>query len=73
MGKCESTIKKVLFVIEDEMTHCYVAVEAKGDCPIGVQGWHHKSFPASISVEDILKKYFDYLLWPLNAPIITKI
>ena len=61
MRKCESEIKKVLFVIEDKETQCYVAVSAVGDCPIGVQGWHYKSFNPSISVVDILKEHFDYL------------
>lgn len=69
MGKCESTIKKVLFVLDEDATQCYVAVEARGDCPVGVQGWHHKSFPPSVFAVDILKgELFDYLLWPLNAP-----
>ena len=50
---------------------CYVAVEAGGDSPIGVQGWHHKTFPASLAVIDILlsSEFRDYLLWPLDAPM----
>jgi hypothetical protein len=68
VGKCLTIIKKVLFVIEPELTHCYVAVDAEGDCPLGVQGWHHKTFPASMSALDILKGDFDYLMWPLDAP-----
>jgi len=71
MEKCESTIMKILFIIEEEMTHCHVAVQATGDCPIGVQGWHYKAFVPSISIVDILKENFDYLRWPLKAPMIT--
>jgi len=69
MGKCESEIKKVLFVFDEDVTQCYVAIEARGDCPIGVQGWHHKTFLHSSAV-DILQENFDYLLWPLSAPIL---
>ena len=70
MGKCESEIKKVLFVIEKDTTHCYVSVQAYGDCPVDVQGWHHKAFAAKFSAVDIMTKYFDYLNWPLSAPIL---
>ncbi len=69
MGKCFSTIKEVRFVIEDELTQVFVAVQADGDCPMGLQGWHHKTFPASKSAIDILTNHFeDHLLWPLAAP-----
>ena len=70
MGKCSSIVKEVRFVIEDELTQCYVAVEAVGDCPIGVQGWHHKTFPASLSLLDILRDHLpaEHLLWPQEAP-----
>jgi hypothetical protein len=68
MGKCESIVKKVLFVIDEDLTHCYVAVEARGDCPMGVQGWHHKSFPANVPAIDILQGDFDFLMWGLEAP-----
>lgn len=69
MGKCESEIKEVRFITEPELTHCYVLIHAHGDCPFGVQGWHHKVFPASVSAMDILEKHFsDYLLWGHEAP-----
>lgn len=70
MGKCSSTIREVRFVIEDELTHCYVRVAAAGDCPLGVQGWHHKAFPASENAVDILKSrdFIDHLLWGQEAP-----
>ena len=67
-------IREVRFVIEDELTECYVRLEGDGvDEPIGVTGWHHKSFPASKSTLDILNGVADgsiesWLLWPLNAP-----
>jgi hypothetical protein len=69
MAKCFAEINKLLFVFEEELTHCYVAVQAIGDCPIGVQGWHHKVFPKSLSAVDILKPdNFNYLEWSLEAP-----
>lgn len=69
MGKCDSFIREIRFVIEDELTQCYVFVDAYGDCPMGVQGVHHKTFPKSMPVVEILTNHMnDYLLWPLNAP-----
>jgi hypothetical protein len=69
MGKCASIITEVRFVIDDELTQCYVAVRAEGDCPIGVQGWHHKTFPKSKSIEKILPEMAaDYLVWSQEAP-----
>lgn len=70
MGKCTSAIREVRFVIEDELTQCYVLTDAIGDCPMGVQGWHHKTFPASKSAKDILEgpDFPDYVLWAQEAP-----
>ena len=63
--------RELRFVIEDELTQVYVLIEALGDCPLGVQGWHHKTFPASKSVQQILEegvKGDDPVLWPLSSP-----
>jgi len=72
MGKASVKFKELRFVIEDELTQVYVACEAEGDCPIGVQGWHHKTFPPSKNVQQILKAMFedgdDPVLWPLEGP-----
>ncbi|MBU6392533.1 MAG: hypothetical protein KGQ83_09875 [Planctomycetes bacterium] len=70
MGKCLSYIEEVRIITRHpELTEVYVYVYAEGDCPLGVQGWHHKTFPASKSVIEILKKDFsDHLLWPLDSP-----
>lgn len=61
---------EVRFLIEDELTHCFVLIEAIGDCPFGVQGWHHKAFPPSKSVIDIMNEWRkdDPVLWPQAAP-----
>ena len=70
MSYAASEIKEIRFVIGDKLTHCYIAVDAIGDCPLGVQGWHYKVFPASKSVIDILgsTEFTDYLLWPQESP-----
>lgn len=71
MGKCTAKVTEIRFVLEDELTECYVAVEAEGDCPIGVQGWHHKTFPKSQTAQQILDNMTHadgYLLWPQDAP-----
>ena len=60
----------VMFDTTDEqITHCYVSLRATGDCPIGVQGWHYKAFPARIPTADILtKEIHEAVLWPQKAP-----
>jgi hypothetical protein len=71
MGKCEVLVKEIRFVIEEELTQAYYLYEAHGDCPVQVQGWHHKTFPKSVSVLEILKNRVamdDPVMWPLEAP-----
>lgn len=68
MGKCSSVIREIRFVIEEELTQVYIHVDAFGDCPLGVQGWHHKTFAGSKAVDEILPETADFLLWPLKAP-----
>ena len=70
MANSSYEVKEIRFVIKDELTECYVLVQAYGDSPIGVQGWHHKTFPASMSCLDILgsPEFRDHVLWPLDAP-----
>lgn len=71
MAAASVTYREIRFVIGNELTQCYVLCEAGGDAPLGVQGWHHKTFPPSISVAEILQGMFGpdgCILWPLNAP-----
>lgn len=72
MGKCIITYTELRFVIEPELTHCYVAVTMEGDCPLGVEGWHHQSFPASVNTLQILELIRDGketpVLWAQRAP-----
>jgi hypothetical protein len=73
VGKCDALIREMRFVIEDEVTEVYVRIDAVGDCPLGVQGWHHKTLPAATSALEILSmiasgKLESPTLWPLEAP-----
>jgi hypothetical protein len=71
MSDAIATIKEIRFTgLDSELTHCFVSIEAGGDCPIGVQGWHYKAFPPTKSVVDIVGSLGsdDPVLWPLKAP-----
>lgn len=71
MANAAVEYREIRFVIEDELTQAYALAQALGDCPLGVQGWHHKTFPKSVPVADILAKMFgedSCILWPLDAP-----
>jgi hypothetical protein len=69
MGAAGFNFREIRFIIKDEITHAYVLLEEWGDCPIGVQGWHTKSFPTSVPLMDILKTIGeDAILWPQQAP-----
>lgn len=70
MGECKQEFMEVQFVIEPETTECYVRLKAIGDCPINLDGWHHKSFHKDVSVLDILKDHVpDAALWENKAPL----
>lgn len=63
--------KELRFVI-GELTSVYVLINDDGGMgTLGPQGWHHKAFPPSKSVLDIMGVMFstdDCILWPKNAP-----
>lgn len=68
--------KELRFVVSDELLDVYVYCGPPSDGMLGVQGWHHKTFPASVSVLEAMERMFgingrehdDYLLWGLEAP-----
>lgn len=74
MGRASMSYREFRFIIEDELLQVYVYIEAGGDAPLGVQGWHHKTFPGSVTVEDALKEACGFgkgdkaVLWSLDAP-----
>ena len=66
-------IEEVRFDLRNEqLTGCYVFINnLSNDGLLGVHGWHYKSFPATITIMDILKGWEggdDPLLWPQQAP-----
>lgn len=72
MGKASYSTKEIRFVFEEELTQVFFFIEAEGDCPIGVQGSHHKTFPKSMSALEILGQLAegkeDPVMWGLEAP-----
>ena len=69
MANSKYNFREVRMVYEDDVTHCYVYLEALGDCPIYVQGWHYKAFPASVPGCDIFEnQVLEAIKWPLAAP-----
>jgi len=72
MGQCKMVYREIRFILEEELTQVYVAIEAQGDCPLGIQGWHHRTFPATRSALDVLEAMKhgaeDPVLWPQEAP-----
>lgn len=63
---------EVRFIIEPELMQVYVFMQADAECPIGVQGWHHKTFGKSVSTLDVLNLWAkgedNPVYWPLSAP-----
>ena len=77
MSNSYYAVTEVRFVLEQELTQAYVCMKVlDDDCPIGVQGWHHKTFPASMSTLDIMNSWAtgkeDPLLWAQQAPEVTR-
>ena len=68
--RAEASYRELRFILEPELLQVYVLVEATGDTPLTVQGWHHKTFPASTNCIEALASfiYESPLLWPLDAP-----
>jgi hypothetical protein len=72
MGKCSVEYRELRFIIEPELLQVYVAMDAVGDCPLGIQGWHHKTFPASVNAQEVMQLWHDGkedpVMWSQDAP-----
>jgi hypothetical protein len=72
MADTKYNITRVVFDTEPELTQVYMFIHAWNDVPIGVEGWHHKTFPKSKSTLDVLNDWAEAvenpLLWPQQAP-----
>lgn len=66
MGNVKTTIKKVEFILEDELTHCNVFYKSSEPGAIAWGGgWKTKAFGSSVAVVDIIKDQIqDYIIWP---------
>ncbi len=63
--------KEIRFVIEPELLQVYVLCGPTSDGTLGVQGWHHKTFPKSRDCLSVLQGEIakqDFLLWPHGYP-----
>lgn len=74
MANTEIAYREARFHIEDAHTDAFVFIEnISKDGMLGVEGWHHKQFPATMSVKDIMGAWHsgqeNPLFWPLNAPV----
>lgn len=73
MANTEIAFQEVRFDVRGDLTHAFVYIEnLSRDGMLGVQGWHHKAFPQTTSVRDIMNLWHegkeDPLMWPLAAP-----
>ena len=65
MAKAEVATQKIIFDISDEqITKVRVEVKLFGDIPFGMKSVYEKTFPARISVLEIMQNEFkNYLEW----------
>jgi len=70
MANATAILKELRIVLEDELTQVYVYYDVEDDAPIGVMGWHHKTFPASKNAVEIINSFVDDspMLWGLQSP-----
>ena len=69
-------VVQIRFIIGPEFTDCYALIEADANCPHTVQGWYYKPFPASVAVDEFVRRTFqapggadDHVLcWARKAP-----
>ena len=73
MADTQIQYSEVRFDIRGALTECYVYIDnLSNDGMLGVQGWHHKSFPFEMSILDIMQAWADGkespLMWDMGAP-----
>ena len=70
MGKSSFSIDEIRFDVRDpDITKVCVFCTAQGDAPSNTQGWHYKTFPASITTLELFTKHLSgCVLWPLDTP-----
>lgn len=55
MADAGYTTREIRYIFHDHSVEVYVRIDADGDCPIGVQGWHYKHFVDGVQEEDRVK------------------
>lgn len=73
MGQAAVEYIEIRFDVRNpETTNVYVLCRGLGDCPHFIDGWHHKAFPAGISMQEIINNHLwkdeDPILWEHKAP-----
>jgi len=64
MANAVTTIKRVEFILEDELTHCNLFYTSNEPGTPWGGGWKTKTFPASKNAMDILKDdVSDFIMW----------
>lgn len=65
MANASSEIQRIIFDVSDpQITKVRIETKLSGDCPVGMKSVYEKTFPARMSVIDILQEEVkDYLLW----------
>ncbi len=44
MANATLIYRETRYIFHDHSVEVYVHIDAHGDCPLGVQGWHYKHF-----------------------------
>lgn len=66
MADAKYEVLEMRFKIEPELLQVWVYCGPTSDGTLGVQGWHHKTFPKTRNVLDVFNNEIakqDYLLW----------
>lgn len=74
MANTKYEFNQIRFYVRESITDCYVLIHVvEGDPMIGVQGWHKRSFPESMSCIDIMNSFGNGeddapIMWGQEAP-----
>lgn len=56
MGKCHVSLDEIRINVENQAaTHAYVLVRMRGDCPLDMTGWYHKTFPVTLPTSEVYR------------------
>ena len=56
MGNCHVSLDEIRINVENQTaTHVYALVRARGDCPLDMSGWYHKTFPVTLPTAEVYR------------------